>query len=199
MASKTAFTRTIYDENAYKHDLYGSTGPMRYQTDVGRFENDSRCNQNNPETNGYTNPSEGGEGKMGRVARVVDTESDLRLLSYPLTRDPAGKYLPKPSPQTENYVDCAENVNPTYYSRLDNDNNDVKEKSFFDLVTVNPLKNYQSPLWKQGYIEPREMFNMGAMTRNNAKDQHSSIPQYRKEVNMEEILHISPNGNFSEI
>jgi hypothetical protein len=103
-----AFTRTRYDINTYEYDLGESVQPLNYTTDVGRFENDKRCTAFNPNVNNYTSTSdiENDPWKMGRRARVVDEESELFLLNYPLTRDPYGKYLPKAGPKLSNWTDC---------------------------------------------------------------------------------------------
>lgn len=187
-----AFTRTRYDLNAYEYDLGESVLPLNYTTDVGRFENDKRCSAFNPNVNNYTSTSdvENDPWKMGRMARVIDEESELFLLNYPLTRDPYGKYLPKAGPKLSNWVDCDPVTDKlTDYSRLNFNKLDFRDTTWLPLVLQEPIRNPQAPLHYQGYVNEYNL-NQGSFTRNDAKDAYSRKQNYRKPVDLNSVASI---------
>lgn len=82
------FERRIYDANAYKIALEQSTAPLRHVMDPGNY---NRCDPCRPADIGYI-------GNVGvsitHQRPLIDVESDLRLLNYPLSKDPAQQYQP---------------------------------------------------------------------------------------------------------
>lgn len=66
-----AFNRSIYDVGQYQKDLYESTSPFAYLTTFSKYENCNKCRVDN-----FYNKFD---------ARIVDTESDLKNISRPLS------------------------------------------------------------------------------------------------------------------
>lgn len=72
--------RPIYDNCAYQKRLYESTSPLAYQLYQGKFENCDKCIFDN-----FYTPYD---------ARIVDTESELKNLTRPLSECDQFKYSP---------------------------------------------------------------------------------------------------------
>lgn len=73
------FNRLIYDNGAYKKELFESTSPLMYQLYEGKHENSKKCKKD----------------KFVRPYDLVDIESELFNLTRPNSRCPELKYNPE--------------------------------------------------------------------------------------------------------
>ena len=72
--------KSIYDECAYEKRLYESTSPLKYRLYGGYGENCNKCIND--------------KFWVKYAPEIVDTESELRLLTKPLSRCDQFKYSP---------------------------------------------------------------------------------------------------------
>jgi hypothetical protein len=108
-----SFERSIYDQGAYCTDLKQSTAPLKYMLDPTYANQCSPCR---PGDVGYI----ARQGvSLTKNANLVDVESDLLLLNYPLSRNPAAKYSPCAGPNySGNLMHFNECAIGTDYSRI---------------------------------------------------------------------------------
>lgn len=178
MITTNSLSRTEYDEDYYSVDIDYSVGPMKHVLDISRFENKDRCNAFEPEVSMYNDPNEVKNDSnlpLGRYGRVIDTESDLRLLQYKLSKNPAKQFMPSnQKSEMVNFVDCRNDMK-TQSSRLSNPAIESKSASYGRLVYDDQLRNYQNPLFKQGYQSTdRYTSGNGMNSRLFAKDDFAS-------------------------
>lgn len=74
--------RTRYDRCAYQQELYQSTSPFAYRMYEGAYENCKKCTSDNK----FYRPFDG---------VMVDTESELKGITRPVSRCPQFKYNPE--------------------------------------------------------------------------------------------------------
>jgi hypothetical protein len=83
-----SFNNLMYDANTYATDLRQSTAPLNYRLDPSFSNSCQPCLSNDV---GYI----GRQGvSIGTQHSLIDTDSNLRLLNYRNSRDPAMKYHP---------------------------------------------------------------------------------------------------------
>jgi hypothetical protein len=174
--SNQSFAHLEYDPDYYDVDVARSVGPMKHVLDVAKYENEQRCSGFDPEMNNVTNPSElTGEGKLGRYSRVIDEESDLRLLNYRLSKNPSKQYMPSnKSNANVNFSDCPPGLRAEV-SRYTNPVIDYKGANVERFIYEDPNRNYQTPMYRQGHVEEtRYNVGGGANSRLMAKDEYTS-------------------------
>lgn len=91
-----AYTRKIYDENAYKKELQESTEPGRYSLLPSSTYNEQTCFQETPEIHSGL-----GQFRISDTTDMVNAESDLFNLIRKDSKDPQSQY-PYVKPQYNN-------------------------------------------------------------------------------------------------
>ena len=170
-----AFTRNSYDDGYYKHKVSEATGSGKYNLDTAyvckdkmnySFGDDVNVNNVTP---------------YRHVSHMVDTESELKNMSRPLSKDIAQQFPYKQAPAPHEFTAVEQTGLGARYTRLDypapNREQMIQVNRFYP-VTLNPqaLHRIQSNSYvgRNTTLDERDYFRLRVPVR---KDQFKALPQ----------------------
>jgi hypothetical protein len=170
-----SYTRTSYDEGAYSEQVSQSTGTGKYRLDKAYVCKD-KMNYKFGDVQNHDTVT-----PYRHVSRWVDTESELKNLSRPLTRDPGQQFPYRQAPAPHEFSAVEQPGLGSRYTRLDyptpNREQMIQVNRFYT-TTLNPQELHRihsnSYVGRNTTLDERDYFKMKIPVR---KDQFNSLPK----------------------